>query len=89
MLPAMVRGKVSREEAELAVHLRTNDMLYEALKKLIESRIRGRATVIEPENPIECRALLARDGECRWFLNAIERARNSRSQESTSEPPAA
>lgn len=87
MFPA-IRGKMSREEAELGVHLRTNDALYTALKALVEARMRGRALVVEPENPIECRALLARDGECRWLLAAIERARNSRPQE-TGEPPAA
>lgn len=78
---------VPQEELDLATHLRTNDLLYESLVSVISKRIAGRATVVEPTNPIDCKVHLARDGECYWLLNLLERARQLPRQES--EHPAA
>ena len=68
------RNRVTKDEIDLSVHLRTNEPLYRLLRHIVESRISGRMNVAEPSNPIDCKALLARDGECRWFLNVLERA---------------
>jgi hypothetical protein len=71
------RNRVNKDEVALGIHLRTNEELYRTLVSIITSRIAGRATVVEPNNPIDCKTLLARDGECRWFLNILEGAYKS------------
>lgn len=59
-------------ETQLGPHLRGNVLLYEALTKLVLSRIEGRARLALPSTPLESHASMARDKECRWLLTRLE-----------------
>ena len=73
MVP-FLRRVMPPEEVELAVHLRGNEKLYAALTAIIDLRIRGRAGVPEPSDPVLCKSMLARDRELQWLRDALERA---------------
>lgn len=73
MVPFM-KDRRGREEWALAEHMRGNVTLHETLRKIIQARIEGRLLMVEPTNPLDCRALLARQAECKWFLALLERA---------------
>lgn len=66
------RNPLSPLEMELAPHLRGNELLYSALTQLIESRIRGRAKLPVPSDPLICKSMLERDNELRWLLSRLE-----------------
>lgn len=68
-----LRHRLSKDEQALALHMSGNVALYEAFKKVIESRLSGRLLMVEPTNPNDCRAILARNAECKWFLSLLER----------------
>ena len=71
MIPR-VRYTISREEADLGVHLRGNTALYNSLLALINARLRGRASVPEPTDPAACKSIVARDRELLWLLGRLE-----------------
>ena len=73
MVPFLRRAQ-SPQEIELALHLRGNVALYNALIAIIDLRIRGRAGVPEPSDPVLCKSMLARDRELQWLRDALERA---------------
>jgi hypothetical protein len=79
MIPRM-RITLSREEAELAVHLRGNDALLVALRNLMLSRIEGRAAVPEPTDPLACKSMVARDRELQWLMGRINYIHRSPAQ---------
>lgn len=76
LIPRM-RYRMSAEEASLAVHLRTNESLYNSLVALITTRIAGRASVSEPTDPLLCKSMLARDRELQWLLSRLEFLRHA------------
>ena len=67
-----IRGRMTAEEADLAVHLRGNDRLHAALQSLIRSRISGREALSVPADPLACKVIMERNGELRWLLGKIE-----------------
>ena len=69
---AVWRNPLGADEMELAPHLRGNELLYNALTRLIESRIRGRAKLPVPSDPLACKSMLERDNELRWLLSRLE-----------------
>ena len=90
LIPKM-RYRMSPQESRLAIHLRGNKELYEALTDLIHLRLSGRAGVVEPADPVQCKANLARDGECRWLLAEIDHVYRAPVNQAVEEdePPAA
>ena len=70
LFPAL-RNRMSKEETDLAILLRGNQRLYEALVAVIKSRIEGRAGVAEPSDPLVCKSMLARDRELQFLLNRL------------------
>jgi ribosomal protein S12 methylthiotransferase accessory factor YcaO len=72
MMPRFRQARLTPGELSLAIHLRGNVALYEAMTKLLQARIQGRAVIAEPSDPIQCKAMLARDGEIRWLLAELE-----------------
>lgn len=94
MVRAMVphlRGRLTPDEAALAVHLRGNERLYEDLTRIIRGRIGGRASLPEPSDPLVCKSMLARDRELQWLLSRLEfihRSPVATPADSDGEPPA-
>lgn len=62
------RYSLSNEELRLRVHLRGNKELFEALTALVMTRIKGRANMPVPSDPVLCMASMAMDKELNWFL---------------------
>ena len=71
MLPQM-RYRLVAEEKDLAVYLRGNKALFEALSGFIQLRIRGRANKPVPSDPQECMVSMAMDRELRQLLARLE-----------------
>lgn len=71
MIPRF-RHHLTEEEAALALHLRGNTVLLEALKALIQTRISGRGSIPVPIDPIVCRGMMERDRELQWLLSRLE-----------------
>jgi len=67
-----LRSTMSPEERTVGAYLRGNEHLFNSLVDLIESRIRGRATLPVPSDPLQCKAILDRDSELRWLLSRLE-----------------
>jgi len=88
--PRLVGHQLSREEMTLAVHLRGNDALRAALCAIVENRIKQRALVPEPRDPIVCKSAIARDRELQWLLGRIEAIYRSpvNQEDKEGEPPA-
>ena len=72
MIPKWRGGALTHDEQELGVHLRGNAPLHEALIGIITSRIRGRANVPVPSDPLMCKSMLERDNELRWLLSRLD-----------------
>jgi len=90
MIPKWRTGELSVQEQALAPHLRGNAPLYESLVGLVDSRIRGRASVPVPSDPLMCKAMLERDNELRWLLSRLDTVyRSPVSQPDTDEEPSA
>ena len=70
MIPRL-RHRFTKEETDLAVHLRGNEGLHNSLRELIGSRIAGRVNVPEPSDPVQCKSMLARDRELQWLLGRL------------------
>ena len=86
-----MRQRLTSTELDIGIHLRGNAPLYEALTCLIRSRIEGRATVPEPNDPLKCKSMLARDRELGWLLSTLERVYASPAinpVDASGEPPA-
>ena len=66
------RFSMSRDERALAVHLRGNQQLLNALKGLIEARIEGRVKLPEPSDPLVAKSMIARDRELPGLLARLE-----------------
>jgi hypothetical protein len=62
---------------DLAIYLRGNQPLLDALKNIAKERIRGRELSPIPTDPVVCMAMLARDKELRWFISRLEHIYNS------------
>jgi len=75
------RARLTEEERDLAIHLRGNERLHNALSNLVRSRIRGRETLPVPSDPMLCKSLLERNTELRWFLGRLERLYQSPANE--------
>ena len=86
-IPRFLNRQMSKEEASLAVQLRGNDALMKSLRELIELRIRQRASVAEPHDPVACKSIIARDRELQWFLGRLEFIYRSPVNEEKGEPP--
>ena len=71
MFPAF-RNSLSADEQTLAIFLRGNRELYDALVNVIKVRTEGRAKVPLPSNPMDCVVSMARDRELRWLLSRLE-----------------
>jgi hypothetical protein len=86
-----IRGTLQKDEADLAVHLRGNERLYDSLTQLIRSRIQRRDVLPVPSDPLECRGVLERNHELRWLLSRLEIIYRSPVNEEADigEPPAA
>jgi hypothetical protein len=66
------RNPLSADEQNLAIYLRGNESMYAALSNIVTSRIRGRATVPEPTDPVMCKSMIARDRELQWLLSRLD-----------------
>jgi len=66
------RDRLSPDEHTLAIFLRGNRELYDALVTVIKVRVEGRAKAPVPSNPIDCLASMSRDRELRWLLSRLE-----------------
>lgn len=66
-----MRLRLTKQEAELGIHLRGNERLYTALVDLIETRIEARAALPEPSEPLVCKSMMAKDRELRWLLSRL------------------
>ena len=66
------RDRLTPDEQDLGIYLRGNKELYEALTKVIQFRIEGRAKVPEPSDPLMCKSMLARDRELQTLLSRLE-----------------
>lgn len=71
MVPHM-RQVLSKDEHQLAVYLRGNEVMFDALTGMIRTRIAGRASLPEPSDPLVCKSMLARDRELQWLLSRLE-----------------
>jgi hypothetical protein len=71
MMPTF-QHRLSADEQTLAIFLRGNKDLYEALVNVIKIRTEGRAKVSLPSNPVDCMVSMARDKELRWLLSRLE-----------------
>lgn len=71
MVPSL-RRTLTPEEHTLSVYLRGNEDMFNSLKGIIESRMKGRAGVPEPSDPVECKSMVARDRELLWLLAKLE-----------------
>ena len=90
--PQMRRIPLTAEELDLAVHIRGNEGLYNALTTLIHSRIQGRDHLLVPTDPLECKSYMERNHELRWLLSRLEyvyRSPINERAEETGEQPAA
>ena len=65
-------GRMTDRENAVAIHLRGNEKLYQALTSLISSRVEGRARLPEPSDPLVCKSMMARDKELQWLLSRLE-----------------
>lgn len=85
------RFAMTPDEMDLAVSLRGNIPLYEALTNIVQSRITGRASLPVPSDPTDCKAILDRDHELRWLLSRLEFVYRSpvNQADAAGEPPAA
>lgn len=66
------RNRFSKEEIDLAPHIRGNEKLFKALVALVDARIGGRAKLPVPSDPLSCRAILERDAELRWLTQRLD-----------------
>lgn len=66
------RNRLTANEQRIGIHLRGNQDLYEGLRELIESRIKGRAKLPEPRDPVVCKSMVARDRELQVILSTLE-----------------
>lgn len=66
------RDRTTTDERTVGVYLRGNQDLLLGLSGIIKSRIEGRAKVPEPSDPVQCKAMLARDRELQWLLAKLE-----------------
>lgn len=64
--------ELTEEQVNLAVHLRGNEKLYQALREVIELRLQMRAELVPPADPTLCMQILTRDHELRWVLAQLE-----------------
>ena len=87
-----IRGRMTAEEADLAVHLRGNDRLHAALQSLIRSRIAAREAMSVPADPIVCKVIMERNSELRWLsvkIGQLFRSPANQPSEHEGEQPAA
>lgn len=77
--------RMSPIEAALAVHLRGNDALHDALTTYLYARIAGRASVAEPTDPLACKSMVARDREVQAIVAGIDYLFHSPANTATSE----
>jgi len=63
---------LSPEERDLAIHLRTNHLLYESLMRFIGAKIEGRAKLPVPSDPLKSHTRLVADSELRWLMSRLE-----------------
>lgn len=90
LIPQWRQSVLSPTEMDLAVDLRGNERLYNALTTIVQSRITGRASLPVPSNPDDCRAFLERDRECQWMINRFALVyRSAVNSADSGEPPAA
>jgi len=71
LVPSL-RNRLSKEDEVLALQLRGNAPLYEAIIGIIKARIGGRQMVPEPSDPLVAKSMLARDRELQWLLGKLE-----------------
>jgi hypothetical protein len=71
MVPFM-RNRMSGAEHDLAVHLRGNEALFNALSTVLRERLEGRARLSEPSDPVACKSMVARDRELQWLLGRLD-----------------
>lgn len=67
-----LRSRMTKEDSDLAPHLRGNDRLHDALTELIRSRIRWRESLPVPSDPLECKGFMERNDEMRWLLRRLD-----------------
>jgi len=71
------RFRMPPEEQRLAVLLRGNKELLDALKGVLNARIQGRALTAEPSDPVACKSMVARDRELQGFIARLDFLFNS------------
>jgi hypothetical protein len=77
MIPRFTGAKLTPEERRIAVYLRGNEDLFEALTDLIRLRIGRRGNLPAPSDPVECKAWLEMDRELRWLLGRLDAIHHS------------
>lgn len=85
-----MRNTLSPDEQTLAIFLRGNKELHNAIVNVIKVRIAGRASASVPSNPVDCLASMSRDRELVWLLNRLDAIVHSQADSLTQdgEPPA-
>jgi hypothetical protein len=66
------RFRMSAEEQRLAILLRGNQELLDAIKGVLNARIQGRALTAEPSDPVACKSMIARDRELQGFIARLD-----------------
>lgn len=82
LLPTL-KHSMTPLEMDLAVLLRNDPKLYEAVTAMIQARIAARAEVPAPDEPIRCKAMMERDRELQWLLKRLEYLYRAPLQEQT------
>ncbi len=70
MIPFM-RSNMTVAERDLAIHLRGNEPLFNALNIVLRARLEGRANLPVPSDPIKSHTRLVADTELRWIISRI------------------
>ena len=59
-------------EQDLAVLLRGNAPLFEAIVDFLNARLASRDVQPVPTEPVDCRAIMERQHEVRWLLSRLD-----------------
>ena len=70
MIPFM-RNQMSPQERNLAVHIRGNELLFQALNAVLMARLEGRARLPVPSDPIKSHTRVVADSELRWLIGRL------------------
>lgn len=91
MFPSIIRSNMSGAERDLAILLRDNETLFNALVAMLRARLEGRAKQSVPSDPMKSHTRVVADSELRWLIERLDYLYHSPAVDpvdSRSEPPA-